>query len=77
MSGIGSEGVANRANTSDGFASGVVATSDPSLNFGLGVGGSGVVDQFHNVPPPPLVFDILMQDSGFVLLQNGGKIELE
>lgn len=75
---VGYTGVANQANTTDGFALGVGAQNDPAATnqFGLDVGDGGVVDLYHNATPVVLSF-ILMESSGYVLEEDSSKIQLE
>lgn len=75
---VGFSGVANQANTTDGFALGVGAQNDPAATnqFGLDVGDGGVVDLYHNGTPVVLSY-ILMENSGYVLEQDDSKIQLE
>ena len=74
---VGYTGVANQANTSDGFAQGVGAANVPSTdNWGENVGDGGVVDLYHAVSPSTK-FYILMEDSGYVLQEDSFKIVLE
>jgi hypothetical protein len=75
---VGFSGVANQANTTDGFALGVGAQNDPDATnqFGLDVGDGGVVDLYHDGQPTTRSF-ILMEDSGYVLEENSAKIQLE
>lgn len=75
---VGYTGVANQANTTDGFALGVGAQNNPAATdqFGLDVGDGGVVDLYHNATPVVLSY-ILMEDSGYVLEQDDSKIQLE
>lgn len=74
---VGYTGVANQANTTDGFADGVVANNDPAdANFGKHVGDGGVVDLYHNGVPVPLYY-ILMENAGYVLQEDTNKIVLE
>lgn len=75
---VGFSGVANQANTTDGFALGVGAQNDPAatLQFGLDVGDGGVVDLYHNGVPVTGSF-ILMENSGYVLEEDSAKIQLE
>ena len=75
---VGYTGVANQANTTDGFALGVGAQNDPAATnqYGLDVGDGGVVDLYHNATPVVLSY-ILMEDSGYVLEQDDSKIQLE
>lgn len=75
---VGFSGVANQANTTDGFALGVGAQNDPAATnqFGLDVGDGGVVDLYHDGSPITGSF-ILMENSGYVLEQDDSKIQLE
>lgn len=75
---VGYTGVANQANTTDGFALGVGAQNDPAATgaYGLDVGDGGVVDLYHDGVPTGPGF-ILMEDSGYVLEQDDSKIQLE
>ena len=75
---VGFSGVANQANTTDGFALGVGAQNDPAATnqFGLDVGDGGVVDLYHDGAPTQNSF-ILMENSGYVLEQDDSKIQLE
>jgi len=77
MSQVGDSGVANQANTSDGYASGVGAANVPVTDgYGENVGDGGVVDLYHNGTPVARSF-ILMESSGYVLQESGDKIVLE
>ena len=60
---VGYTGVANQANTTDGFADGIGAQNNPALTdqWGLDVGDGGVVDLYHGALPPTL-FYILMEN---------------
>lgn len=74
---IGYSGVANLANTSDGFADGVTAKNDPTdATFGKSVGAGGVVDLYHGATPPVKSF-ILMESTGYVFTEDDSKIQLE
>ena len=75
---VGYTGVANQANTTDGFALGVGAQNDPAATgqYGLDVGDGGVVDLYHNGTPVVYSF-ILMENSGYVLEEDSAKIQLE
>ena len=77
MSYVGYTGVANQAQTTPGCATGVVA--DANSDYGNDDGGSGVVDTYSClVPPvPPATCFILMENSGYVLQEDGSKIQLE
>lgn len=73
---IGWDGVADLANTSDGFAEGVGAANVPGEGWGQNVGDGGVVDLYGYVPPTT-TFYILMENSGYVLQETDDKIILE
>jgi hypothetical protein len=78
MSYVGYSGVANQANTSDGFALGTGAINSPALDtYGLDVGDGGVVDLYHPLIPPPTPYFILMENSGYVLQEDESKIKLQ
>ena len=76
---VGYTGVANQANTSDGFARGVGAQNVPAEvdQWGKDVGDNGVVDLYHGITPPITTFYILMENSGYVLQETDYKIKLE
>ena len=77
MTYVGYTGVANQANTTDGFADGVVANNDPAdANFGKHVGDGGVVDLYDNGGPVVKSY-ILMESSGYVLQEDSFLIVLE
>lgn len=77
MSYVGYTGVANQANTSDGFASGVGAANVPATDgWGENVGASGVVDLYDGILPTAKSY-ILMESTGYVLQESGDKIVLE
>jgi len=75
---VGYTGVANQANTTNGFALGTGAQNDPAAvnQFGLDVGDGGTVDLYGGAVPPVNSF-ILMENSGYVLEQDDSKIQLE
>ena len=74
---VGYSGVANLANTTDGFADQVNAKNDPAeTTFGDNVGDSGVVDLYHNATPVVLSY-IAMESTGYVLQESGSKIQME
>ncbi len=74
---VGYSGVANQANTTDGFADGVVAKNDPaSTTFGLDVGDGGVVDLYHNGTPVTTSY-IAIETTGVFLMETSGKIQME
>lgn len=77
MGKVGYSGVANQANTSDGFASGVGAQNViGGTDFGLNVGDDGVVDVYGGTPVT--TFYIADETSpGYVLQENDDKIVLE
>ena len=74
---VGYTGVANQANTTDGFALSVGASNDPvESGYGENVGDGGVVDLYHDGIPTGPGF-ILMENSGYVLEEDTSKIQLE
>jgi hypothetical protein len=74
---VGFSGVANQANTTDGFAEGVVANNDPAVSsFGLDVGDGGVVNLYHNGTPTAYSY-IGIETTGAFLMETSGKIQLE
>jgi hypothetical protein len=77
MGKVGYSGVANQANTSDGFALGVGAQNViGGTDFGLDVGDDGVVDVYGGTPVT--TFYIADETSpGYVLQENDDKIVLE
>jgi hypothetical protein len=77
MGKVGYSGVANQANTSDGFALGVGAQNViGGTDFGLDVGDDGVVDVYGATPIT--TFYILDETSpGYVLQEDDSKIVLE
>ena len=76
MAYVGYTGVANQANTSDGFALDVNAQNIVGgTSYGADVGDTGVVD-LYGVSPVTRTF-ILMETSGYVLQEDGSKITLE
>ena len=74
---VGWSGVANQAQTTPGCALSVVA--DASAGYGEDLGGAGVVDTYSCLidPVPPTTCFILMEDSGYVLHEDGSTIYLE
>ena len=77
MAYVGYTGVANQANTTDGFAENVGAANIPVTDgFGENVGDGGVVDLYHNEVPAVKSY-ILMETSGYVLQEDASKIYLE
>ena len=79
MAYVGYSGVADQANTSDGFALGVGAQNPPTLTnaFGLYVGDTGVVDLYHNGVPTAKSYIADETAPGYVLQEDGSKIVLE
>ena len=77
MGKVGYGGVADQANTSDGFASGVGAQNIiGGTDFGLDVGDDGVVDMYGETPVT--IFYILDESTpGYVLQEDDSKIILE
>ena len=77
MGKVGYGGVANQANTSDGFALGVGAQNViGGTNYGLDVGDDGVVDMYGGTPTT--TFYIADEGSpGYVLQEDDSKIILE
>jgi len=75
---VGYTGVANQANTTDGFALGVGASNDPTeLAYGENVGDGGVVDLYHNGLPNLKSYIADETAPGYVLQEDGSKIVLE
>ena len=74
---VGYTGVADQANTSDGFARGVGAQNViGGTDWGLDVGDNGVVDMYGAAPTT--TFYILDEtDPGYVLQEDNNKIVLE
>lgn len=72
---VGYTGVANQANTSDGFALNVTAANVVGSTPGDDVGDNGVVDLYGG--GARVKFYILMESSGYVLQEESSKIELE
>ena len=80
---VGYTGVANQANTSDGFAGGVGAANVPATDgFGENVGDTGVVDLYDS-GAPAVKFYIADETDGagpvntYVLQETGDRIVLE
>lgn len=73
---VGYTGVANLANTTDGFALQTSATNVVGSTAGDDVGDGGVVD-LYGAAPPVTLFYILMENSGYVLQETDDKIILE
>ena len=80
---VGYSGVANQANTSDGFALGVGAANVPVTDgYGENVGDTGVVDLYDNTVPTVKSFiadetDAAGPTTTYVLQESGDKIVLE
>jgi hypothetical protein len=72
---VGYTGVANQANTSDGFALHTSAANVVGSTPGDDVGDTGVVDLYGGTPVAK--YYILMESSGYVLQEDAFKIELE
>lgn len=72
---VGYDGVANLANTTDGFALHTSATNVVGSTAGDDVGDGGVVDLYGG--SSPTTFYILMENSGYVLQETSDKIILE
>ena len=76
MAYVGYTGVANQAQTSDGFALHVSAANVVGATPGDDVGNDGVVDRYGAAIG--LTFYIADEASpGYVLQESGGKITLE
>ncbi len=73
---VGYDGVANLANTTDGFALHTSATNVVGSTAGDDVGDGGVVDLYGGASPVTF-FYILMESSGYVLQETSDKIILE
>lgn len=76
MAYVGYSGVANQANTTDGFADGVVAKNVTGSGFGEYVGDGGVVDLYGGAAPVTVSF-IAMETTGVFLMETSGNIQLE
>ena len=72
---VGYSGVANQANTTDGFALHESAANVVGGTPGDDVGDSGVVDLYGGASR--VKYYILMENSGYVLQESSSKIELE
>lgn len=73
---VGYDGVANLANTTDGFALHTSAANVVGSTPGEDVGDNGVVDLYGGASPVA-TFYILMENSGYVLQETSDKIILE
>ena len=72
---VGYTGVANQANTTDGFAGQTSAVNAVGAGIGEDVGDDGVVDLYGVTPVT--TFYILMETTGYVLQESSDKIVLE
>jgi hypothetical protein len=72
---VGYTGVANQANTTDGFAGQTSAVNAVGAGIGEDVGDDGVVDLYGVTPVT--TFYILMETTGYVLQESDEKIVLE
>lgn len=72
---VGYTGVANQANTTDGFAGQTSAVNAVGAGIGEDVGDDGVVDLYGTAPVT--TFYILMETTGYVLQESSDKIVLE
>lgn len=72
---VGYTGVANQANTTDGFAGQTSAVNAIGAGIGEDVGDDGVVDLYGVAPVS--TFYILMETTGYVLQETSNKIVLE
>jgi hypothetical protein len=78
MAQVGNSGVANQANTSDGYADGVGAMNVPTTDgAGENVGDGGVVNLYDGVLPSTRFYIADETDPGYVLQENDDKIILE
>ncbi len=75
MAYVGYTGVANQANTTDGFAGQTSAVNVVGAGIGEDVGDNGVVDLYGGSTRTK--YYILMENSGYVLQEDSSKIELE
>lgn len=75
MAYVGYTGVANQANTSDGFALDVSAANVIGSTPGDDVGDNGVVDRYGMANGVKSF--ILMESTGYVLQEDSYKIVLE
>jgi hypothetical protein len=78
---LGYAGISNQANTSSGYALNVSAANSGTL-VGVGVSGTGIVDDFSGVvPPPPAGGFIVLEVSGYLVQEVGttptNRFELE
>lgn len=75
MAYVGYTGVANLANTSDGFALDTSASNVLGSTPGDDVGDDGVVDRYGVAVTAKSY--IAMESTGYVLQEDGSKITLE
>ncbi|NDB57716.1 hypothetical protein EB001_04660 [bacterium] len=77
MAYVGYSNVANQAQTTPGCASGVVA--DANNGYGDDTGGSGVVDTYSClIPPPPVTnYYIILETNFYILQEDGYKIYIQ
>lgn len=73
---VGHNGVANQANTSDGFADNVSAINPVGGGVGEYVGDDGVVD-LYGAAPVTLFYIADEASPGYVLQEDSSKIILE
>lgn len=75
---LGYSGIADQANTTDGFALGVGAKNVPVTDTpGENVGDGGVVDLYHNAIIPTIGYIADEVSPGYVLQEDDSKIVLE
>lgn len=72
---VGYTGVANQANTSDGFAADVSAANVVGATPGDDVGATGVADLYGGTAI--IKSYILMESTGYVFKEDSSKIGLE
>lgn len=78
MGKLGESGVANLANTTDGYALGVGAKNVPTTDTpGENVGDGGVVDLYHDGGPVAIGYIADESAPGYVLQEDSSKIILE
>jgi hypothetical protein len=76
MAYVGYTGVANQANTTDGFAGQTSAVNAVGAGIGEDVGDDGVVD-LYGLAPVTTFYIADEASPGYVLQENNGKIILE
>ena len=75
---VGYSGVANQANTTDGFADGTGAANVPVVNgYGENVGSDGAVDLYHDGTVVSKSYIADETAPGYVLQEDSSKIVLE